>query len=59
MGTCVCAQIRQYAVEHLNSQTDMLAIDQTGFVKHKEQSVGVQVQYYGTAGKKENCQVGV
>ncbi len=55
----MCAQIRQYTVEHLNSQTDMLAIDQTGFVKHKEQSVGVQVQYYGTTGKKENCQVGV
>ena len=26
----VCAEIRQYAVEHLKSQTDILAIDETG-----------------------------
>ena len=29
----VCAEIRQYAVEHLKSQTDILAIDETGFLK--------------------------
>ena len=55
----VCAEIRQYAVEHLKSQTDILAIDETGFLKQGEQSVGVQVQYYGTTGHLENCQVGV
>ena len=55
----VCAEIRQYAVEHLNSQKDILAIDETGFLKQGEQSVGVQVQYYGTTGHLENCQVGV
>ena len=59
MRTCVCAEIRQYAFEHLKSQTDILAIDETGFLKQKEQSVGVQVQYYGTTGHLENCQVGV
>ncbi len=26
-----CAEIRQYAVEHLKSETDILAIDETGF----------------------------
>lgn len=55
----VCVEIRQYAVEYLKSETDILAIDETGFLKQGEQSVGVQVQYYGTTGKKENCQVGV
>ena len=51
--------IRQYAFEHLKSETDILAIDETGFLKQGEQSVGVQVQYYGTVGHLENCQVGV
>lgn len=55
----VCAEIMHYAVEHLKSETDILAIDETGFLKQKEQSVGVQVQYYGTTGHLENCQVGV
>ncbi|MDV2994519.1 MAG: IS701 family transposase ISCARN75 [Chroococcidiopsis sp. SAG 2025] len=55
----VCAEIRKYAVEHLKSETDILAIDETGFLKQGEQSVGVQVQYYGTTGHLENCQVGV
>lgn len=55
----MCAEIRQYALEHLKSQTDILAIDETGFLKQKDQSVGVQVQYYGTTGHLENCQVGV
>jgi len=55
----VCAFVRQYAVEHLKSETDILAIDETGFLKQGEQSVGVQVQYYGTTGHLENCQVGV
>jgi SRSO17 transposase len=55
----VCADVRQYAMENLKSQTDILAIDETGFLKQGEQSVGVQVQYYGTTGHLENCQVGV
>lgn len=55
----VCVDVRQYAVEHLKSETDILAIDETGFLKQGEESVGVQVQYYGTTGHLENCQVGV
>lgn len=58
-ANAVCADVRQYAVEHLKSKTDILAIDETGFLKQGEQSVGVQVQYYGTTGHLENCQVGV
>jgi len=33
--------------------------DETGFLKKGEKSVGVDRQYTGTAGKRENCQVGV
>jgi SRSO17 transposase len=34
-------------------------LDETGFVKKGEKSAGVQRQYSGTAGRVENCQVGV
>lgn len=37
----------------------MLIVDETGFLKKGEKSVGVARQYTGTAGKRENCQVGV
>ena len=36
-----------------------LVVDETGFIKKGEKSVGVKRQYTGTAGKRENCQVGV
>jgi SRSO17 transposase len=34
-------------------------IDGSGFVKHGRESVGVERQWCGRLGKKENCQVGV
>ena len=37
----------------------MLVIDETGFLKKGSKSVGVQRQYSGTAGRIENCQIGV
>ncbi|RKI50943.1 transposase [Corallococcus sp. AB049A] len=37
----------------------ILAVDETGFLKKGEKSVGVARQYTGTAGKVENAQVGV
>lgn len=37
----------------------ILVLDETGFLKKGDQSVGVQRQYSGTAGKIENCQLGV
>ncbi len=37
----------------------MLVIDETGFLKKGKKSVGVQRQYSGTAGRIENCQIGV
>lgn len=37
----------------------ILVLDETGFLKKGTKSVGVARQYSGTAGKVENCQVGV
>lgn len=38
---------------------EVLIVDETGFVKKGEHSAGVARQYSGTAGRIENCQVGV
>jgi SRSO17 transposase len=49
-----------YVVEHVGDQrSGVLIVDETGFLKKGEKSVGVARQYTGTAGKRENCQVGV
>ena len=37
----------------------VLVVDETGFVKKGTRSAGVQRQYSGTAGRIENCQLGV
>ena len=37
----------------------ILVLDETGFLKKGPKSAGVQRQYSGTAGKRENCQIGV
>jgi len=34
-------------------------VDETGFVKKGKKSVGVAWQYSETAGRRENCQMGV
>jgi SRSO17 transposase len=51
--------LRAYGVEHLGDPGAVLVLDETGFVKKGTKSVGVQRQYSGTAGRVENCQVGV
>jgi len=52
--------LREYVVEHLGDDAGgVLIVDETGFLKKGEKSVGVKRQYTGTAGKTENCQVGV
>jgi SRSO17 transposase len=51
--------LRSYVVEHLGDEAGVLVVDETGFVKKGAKSVGVQRQYSGTAGRIENCQVGV
>lgn len=51
--------LREYVLEHLGGDESVLIIDETGFIKKGDKSVGVKRQYTGTAGKTENCQVGV
>ena len=51
--------LRAYLVEHLGDPAAVLVLDETGFVKKGTRSVGVQRQYSGTAGRIENCQIGV
>ena len=51
--------LRAYVVEHLGDSEGVLIVDETGFLKKGERSVGVQRQYSGTAGGIENCQIGV
>jgi SRSO17 transposase len=51
--------LRAYVVEHLGDPGAVLVVDETGFLKKGTISVGVQRQYSGTAGKVDNCQVGV
>jgi SRSO17 transposase len=52
--------LRKYVVEHLGGEeTGVLIVDETGFLKKGEKSVGVARQYTGTAGDTVNCQVGV
>lgn len=48
-----------YVVEHLGDQGGVLVVDETGFLKKGTKSAGVQRQYSGTAGRIENCQIGV
>jgi SRSO17 transposase len=51
--------VRAYVVEHLGEPGGVLIVDETGFVKKGTKSAGVQRQYSGTAGRVENCQLGV
>lgn len=51
--------LRDYVVEHLGDDNAVLIVDETGFLKKGNRSVGVQRQYSGTNGRTENCQVGV
>ena len=51
--------LRSYVVEHLGDLGAVLVLDETGFLKKGTKSAGVQRQYSGTAGRIENCQVGV
>jgi hypothetical protein len=51
--------VRAYAVEALADPDAVLVVDETGFLKKGTHSVGVARQYSGTAGRIENCQIGV
>ena len=51
--------LRAYVAEHFGDLGAVLVVDETGFLKKGLKSVGVSRQYSGTAGKVENCQIGV
>ena len=51
--------LKAYVTEHLADTDAVLAVDETGFLKKGDKSGGVQRQYIGTAGRIENCQIGV
>jgi SRSO17 transposase len=52
-------QLQRYVVENLGDPEGVLVIDETGFLKKGDKSAGVARQYSGTAGRIENCQIGV
>ena len=52
-------ELRRYVVEHLGAADGILVVDETGFLKKGKKSAGVARQYSGTAGRRENSQVGV
>ena len=52
-------ELQRFVVERFGDQGGIGVVDETGFLKKGTKSVGVKRQYSGTAGKVENCQVGV
>lgn len=54
-------EVGRYVIDHLLVEGDdgVLIVDETGFLKKGDKSAGVQRQYSGTAGRIENCQIGV
>lgn len=51
--------LRSYVIKHLADSDGVLILDETGFIKKGNMSAGVARQYSGTAGRVENCQIGV
>src|SRR5947207_3666108 len=51
--------LRSYVLEHLGGESAILVIDESCFPKRGDKSAGVGLQYCGTTGQVENCQVGV
>jgi SRSO17 transposase len=51
--------LRAFVLGHLADSDGVLVVDETGFLKKGAKSCGVARQYSGTAGRIENCQIGV
>ncbi|HEX6778085.1 MAG TPA: IS701 family transposase [Ktedonobacterales bacterium] len=52
-------ELRAYVLAHLGEEAGILVVDETGFLKKGKKSAGVARQYSGTAGRRENSQIGV
>jgi SRSO17 transposase len=52
--------LRAYVLEYLSDEpSGVLVVEETGFIKKGTHSAGVARQYSGTAGRRENQQIGV
>jgi SRSO17 transposase len=51
--------LARYVARRMGDPAAVLVLDETGFLKKGRMSAGVSRQYTGTAGRIENCQVGV
>jgi SRSO17 transposase len=51
--------LRNYVADTLGEEDGVFVADETSFLKQGKMSCGVKRQYSGTAGKVENCQIGV
>jgi SRSO17 transposase len=51
--------LARYVARRMGDPAAVLALDETGFLKKGRMSAGVARMYTGTAGRVENCQVGV
>src|SRR6267154_5448679 len=52
-------ELRTYVIEQVGEPDGILVVDETGFLKKGKKSAGVARQYSGTAGRRENSQIGV
>jgi SRSO17 transposase len=57
--TAVLGQMRHDLLGVLADDDAVVNVDETGFPKKGDKSVGVKRQYSGTLGRTDNCQVGV
>ncbi len=55
----ILSKYRSFVNDDLGSSNGALIFDESGFLKKGQDSIGVARQYCGTAGKVDNCQVGV
>ncbi|MFF4830178.1 IS701 family transposase [Streptomyces sp. NPDC001312] len=51
--------LQAFVAKSIGRPDGVLIVDDTGFIKKGTTSAGVQRQYSGTAGRTENCQIGV
>jgi SRSO17 transposase len=51
-------RLQQFVIEVFGDEQGIGVVDESGFLKKGDKSAGVQRQYSGTAGKRENCQIG-
>ena len=52
-------EVRAWVAEQIGDEQAVMVVDESGFLKKGKRSAGVKRQYSGTAGRIENCQVGV